>query len=156
MKFAAEGNFEAVARIICAEPPQWLPVALAHYAVWIDGDDASDFWPEIRKRIQQMQEAVRVLENSLPIWQHLPFDIQCPPAVKTILEALPGLKAEITKLNRPRPKGRKPDAMREQSLNSLPSYQKRSATSPIKLGGSSRWLLSECEAALQSMIEVRS
>lgn len=28
--------------------------------------------------------------------------------------------------------------------------------SPIKLGGSSRWLLSECEAALQSMIEVRS
>jgi predicted DNA-binding transcriptional regulator AlpA len=27
---------------------------------------------------------------------------------------------------------------------------------PVRIGGSSRWLREECEAALQSMIEVRS
>jgi predicted DNA-binding transcriptional regulator AlpA len=27
---------------------------------------------------------------------------------------------------------------------------------PVKVGGSSRWLLAECEAALQSMVEARS
>lgn len=113
MKIASEGPFEAVARTICGDPvPQWLPVALGHYAVWIDGDDASDLRPEVKKRLEQMQEAIRVLENSLPIWEHMPFEIKCPPAVKTILEALPGLKAEIAKLNRPYI-GRRPDAQRE-------------------------------------------
>ena len=91
-----------------------LPWALAHYAVWIDGDDASDFGPEVKKRIEQMQEAVRVLENSLPIWQHLPFDVECPPAVKTMLEALPGLKEELGRLGRlGRRLGRQPDLQRE-------------------------------------------
>ena len=27
---------------------------------------------------------------------------------------------------------------------------------PVKIGGSSRWLLSECEAALQSMVDGRA
>jgi|AmaraimetFIIA100_FD_contig_111_136268_length_820_multi_2_in_0_out_0_2 predicted DNA-binding transcriptional regulator AlpA len=27
---------------------------------------------------------------------------------------------------------------------------------PVKIGGSSRWLLSECEAALQAMVDVRA
>jgi hypothetical protein len=83
MKIAAERDFEAVARTICGDPvPQWLPVALAHYAVWIDGSDTSDLQPEFKKRIGQMQAAVRVLENSLPIWEHLGFNIACPPSVK--------------------------------------------------------------------------
>jgi hypothetical protein len=112
MKIAAKGDFIGVARIICADPPEWLPVALAHYAMWI-GDDTSDLRTEFDKRIRQMQEAVRVLKNSLPMWENLGFDGACPPAVKMVLDGLPGLKAELDKLSRPQPKGRRPDVQRE-------------------------------------------
>jgi hypothetical protein len=81
MKIAAEGDFEAVASTICAGPaPQWLSMALAHYAVWIDGSDHKEVQTEFNKRIQQMQEAVRVLKNSLPMWENLGFNAECPPA----------------------------------------------------------------------------
>jgi hypothetical protein len=112
LKIRTKGDFLAVAQIICSPVPEWLPVALAHYALWIDGSDTSEVQAEFNKRIRQMQEAVRVLENSLPIWEQAAFDLACPPAVKMVLEALPGLKAEITKLNR-RSVGRRPDALRE-------------------------------------------
>jgi hypothetical protein len=87
-------------------------VALAHYAVWIDGSDTSDLQSEFKKRIGQMQAAVRVLENSLPIWEHLGFNIACPPSVKMVLDGLPGLKAELDRLKR-NGRGRHPKVQRE-------------------------------------------
>jgi hypothetical protein len=111
MKIAAEGDFEAVARSVCVDPPQWLPVALAHYAVWI-GDATKGLRSEFDKRIRQMQEAVRVLKNSLPMWEHSVFNAECPPAVRMVLDGLPGLKAELTRLER-KGVGRPPDVQRE-------------------------------------------
>jgi hypothetical protein len=111
MKIAAEGDFVGVAHIICADVPQWLPVALAHYAVWL-GVATKQLQPEFNKRIQQMQEAVRVLKNSLPMWENLGFNVECPHSVKLVLDGLPGLKEELDKLSRKRV-GRPPDVQRE-------------------------------------------
>jgi hypothetical protein len=108
MRIAAKGDFVGVARTICADAPEWLPVALAHYAVWIDGSDSKEIQPEIKKRIQQMQEAVRVLKNSLPIWENAGFNVACPPSVKMVLDGLPGLQSELDKLSS-RSIGRRPD-----------------------------------------------
>jgi hypothetical protein len=109
----AKGDFIAVARSIALPKavPQWLPVALAHYASWL-GSDTSDWREEFDKRIRQMEEAVRVLKNSLPMWEHAAFDVGCPPSVKMILDGLPGLQAELDRLKR-KGVGRRADVQRE-------------------------------------------
>jgi hypothetical protein len=109
LTIAAEGDYERVAHSIADPVPEWLPLALAHFGQWIGGDTSDVRLFDI---LEQLQRATDVLERCLPIFTHMAFNVQCPEAVKMVLSGLPGLKAELERLNQRRI-GRKPDAQRQ-------------------------------------------
>ena len=109
LSIAAEGDFEGVARSIADPAPEWLPIALAHFGQWIGGDTSDVRLFDI---LDQLQRATKILERCLPAFTHMAFNVKCPEAVKMVLSGLPGLKAELERINHRRI-GRKPNAQRQ-------------------------------------------
>ena len=109
LTIAAEGDFDGVARSIADPAPEWLPIALAHFSQWIGGDTSD---ARVFDILDQLQRATKVLEQCLPAFTHMAFNVKCPEAVKMVLSGLPGLKAELERINHQRI-GRKPDAQRQ-------------------------------------------
>ena len=109
LAIAAEGDFDGVARSIADPAPEWLPIALAHFGQWICGDTSD---ARVFDILDQLQRATKVLEQCLPAFTHMAFNVKCPEAVKMVLSGLPGLKAELERLNQQRI-GRMPDAQRQ-------------------------------------------
>jgi hypothetical protein len=110
MKIAVE-DFSSVARCIVDPAPEWLLVALAHFAVWLGPDlgKGIDLNDDI---VEPLQRAAKDMERLLPAFGAMPFEVKCPPSVKAILAALPELKNELAILGRKR-KGRKLEGGRE-------------------------------------------
>ncbi len=96
LTIAAEGDFDGVARAIADPAPEWLPIALAHFSQWIGGD-SSDV--RLFDTLDQLQRATTVLEQCLPAFTHMAFNAKCPETVKMVLSGLPGLKAELERLD---------------------------------------------------------
>jgi hypothetical protein len=109
LTIAADGDFDGVARCIADPAPEWLPIVLAHFSQWIGGDTSD---ARVFDILDQLQRATKVLEQSLPAFTHMAFKAKCPQAVKLVLSGLPGLKAELERINHQRI-GRKPDAQRQ-------------------------------------------
>jgi hypothetical protein len=107
LTIAADGDFEGVARSIADPAPEWLPIALAHFGQWIGGDNVRLF-----DILDQLLRATEVMERCLPTFTHMALNVECPEPVKMVLSGLPGLKAELEKINQRRI-GRKPDAQRQ-------------------------------------------
>ena len=89
-------DFSGVANCITEQPPKWLPVALAYYAKWLPTEGNV---VDISNIVDRLQCAVKDMEQWLPIWDQMAFDIKCPPDIKIIMSALPGLKKELDRLN---------------------------------------------------------
>jgi hypothetical protein len=96
----APGDFSGVANCITEQPPKWLPIALAYYAKWLPGTKDNVDIPNI---VDRLQRAVEDMEKWLPTWEYMGYDVKCPPDIKTILSALPGLKKELDRLNHRHP-----------------------------------------------------
>jgi len=96
---AADRDFDGVARCIADPAPEWLPIVLAHFSQWIGGDTSDGRVFDI---LDQLQRAAKVLEQSLPAFTHMAFKAKCPQAVKLVLSGLPGLKAELERINHQR------------------------------------------------------
>jgi hypothetical protein len=110
MRIAAKGDFIGVAHFIANPPPEWLPIALAHFAVWLGPDFGKGM--ELSDIVEPLQRATKDMERLLPYFEAMPFERKCPPAVKAILAALPELNAELEKLSHRRV-GRKLEGGRE-------------------------------------------
>jgi hypothetical protein len=87
---------------------------LEHFSYDIMDADALD--PDKRQRllriVREMHDAAGVLLKWLPIYQHMPFGIQCPPEVAVVLDALPAIKRDLEPMTKQKI-GRRRDVRRE-------------------------------------------
>jgi hypothetical protein len=104
--------FAGVACIIAkGEPPEWLVQGLEHFSKDIGSN--ADVHPEFKITIERMQNAGNVLLKWLPIFEHLPFGIQCPSDVAVVMDALPRVKKDLDRLTDIERIGRRPIVRRE-------------------------------------------
>lgn len=90
-----------IASIIAkGEPPAWLIHALEHFSDHLGtvGTGTPEEHKRLENVLERMNDAVGVLLKWLPIFEHLPFDIQCPDDVAVALDALPGVKKDLDRL----------------------------------------------------------
>jgi hypothetical protein len=91
---------EVARKIARGEPPIWLLIGLNHFGTPEDGRELKP--GEFKPVVEQMQQAATTLLRWLPIYQHLPFGIQCPDDVTVVLDALPRIIKDLERLNRRR------------------------------------------------------
>jgi hypothetical protein len=74
-------------------PPDWLVDGLDHFSGFVGGDAASSIEKkETKKKLLRMQEAVRYLMKTLPLFANLPLGIRCPDDVAVALVVLPKIE----------------------------------------------------------------
>ena len=94
-------------------PPDWLLWGLEYFNGFI-GKEIDPQHRKVGSRVfQQMDKAASVLLRWLPVYKYSAFGIKCPNEVDVILNALPHLRRDLERLNRPRPAHRSSNVQRE-------------------------------------------
>jgi hypothetical protein len=106
-------SFADVARKIAkGDPPKSLVLGLTQFSNgnWTVTSDENRRFDTM---IQRMDDAAGVLLRGLPMWEHLPFGLQCPDDVAVVLDTLPRIKKDLNRVAKQKQIGRRPNAQRE-------------------------------------------
>jgi hypothetical protein len=106
----ADGSaIKSVARLVAkGEPPDWLLRGLEHFSAGIGADREDQY----RDALKPMADATDKLLYLLQVYEHLPFGLERPADVGTLLDVLPRLKEDLDRITKPR-RVRTPDVRRE-------------------------------------------
>jgi hypothetical protein len=91
--------FPGIASIIAkGEPPTWLIHALEHFSDELGTVGTLEERKKLENVLGEMNDAIEVLLKWLPIFEHLPFGVECPDDAAVALDALPGIKKDLDRL----------------------------------------------------------
>lgn len=104
-----DSAFKGVAGLVAkGEPPDWLLRGLEHFRAGIGADREDQY----RDALRPMADATEKLLYLLQVYEHLPFGLERPADVGTLLDVLPRLKEDLDRITKPR-RVRAPDVRRE-------------------------------------------
>jgi hypothetical protein len=110
MKADTKPTFADVAQLIAKGPaPDWLVSGLALLSAYVRV--SSDERAEYAGELDRLRNAIKTLRRLLPAFLNLPAT-RCPDDVVVVLNALPGVEAELARANL-RPEKRTPDFNRK-------------------------------------------